>query len=411
MALPTSVYPLHISFDNSAPAQFGGRIAKRRTRAFHHSLLHKLPNKIDILTNSPSLTTLANLLKAYPLLEALYKINYKTILAGTMSRSFPRPLQTLVCTTINVRKPFTIQRFDDLDVWLDENINDAGQPLHLESLSDPLATLHAVASIDADSKMFESTFIRSCLRKPGTRPCAVHQETPTQTERYCIQRGYWRLQLLCDLFQLRVTEISLQDPENYIEPDHLLAMKLPKWELEEVECAYHHLVKLYEETRIKTGSVQDRDSEIHRLLSHFSSPSTVSKHLDDFFVLTSSGDYSISEVFDMSREWCGVQSRSRSIWQEDMALANSPNERWNFYVRHGRWDVQICSRAYNDVARGPLSTFHDWGFCMWDQTRFNHWKIGEIGKYGHIDGHEWRDLPDGAGRSSLLPNLTYTSQA
>lgn len=183
--------------------------------------LSQVPNEvlIIILTNMPDLVTLHSFITAYPSSKDLYRATYKEILTGTIRQCGSLQIQKLVCIFISIRNRPGRAGIEDVDDYLDLHLEDEDTPLVVGHLPDPMSALQDIALVIQDIEYFENSFITSRLRELGTHSCSIHIEDPsTWTERQRIRRGFWRLQVLCEFFKLRVAgaiAASYEDPPDY----------------------------------------------------------------------------------------------------------------------------------------------------------------------------------------------------
>lgn len=85
-------------------------------------------------------------------------------------------------------------------VCLNRLLEDQSKPLLLHDISHPKFALLDIVSVTIDIEYFEQSFIASRLRRSGKGFKAVPEEAPpSRTELRRIRRGFWPLQLLCDL--------------------------------------------------------------------------------------------------------------------------------------------------------------------------------------------------------------------
>lgn len=173
---------------------------------------------------------------------------------------------------------------------------------------------------------------------------------PSPTEVHRIWRAFWRLLLYSDLFhgpnpRYRVLPDKAKDATyGFIE-------FLTIWELEEMECAYHHL------------EAQVTEYAHPGNLSY--SPGLASRLRTTFGLPKDSSPYNIHITSFLRRYRDPSRSVAATEWP-DTQDANKPNAGWQYLLDRNK-SYHLCSRTK------PLECFLDWGYCIWDQSRLDSW--------------------------------------
>ena len=360
---------------------------------FFANRLSHIPNEIllTIMANMPDLPTLHNFITAYRLSEDLYGASYNRVLTGTIRQIESLQLQKLVCTVISLRNHTCLTDVEDLDKYLDMHLEDENVPLMIDDISDPMSALHDIVLVSQDIEFFVNSFVTSRLREPGTHCCFIHKENPpSQTEIQRIRRGFWRLQVLCELFKFKVK--GAVNPNHEVPPDCTFAEHLANWELEEMECTYYHLHEQYDILRLPTHNalLLSQPQIVQRMLLNLGyrkgDPSP--KRLDSDLMGPEKDDR-ITHAFSWARDFFW-RPPLHTAWS-DMPSANVPNAGWLMYVRYGnRWE-KLSVPVHDEIAREPVICFQNWGYCMWDESRIVGWGLLEMGKYSLLDTQKWED--------------------
>ena len=195
---------------------------------------------------------------------------------------------------------------------------------------------------------------------------SVEPSCPSPTELHRVRRAFWRLLLYSDLFHEpnpRYT-VPINGVGQRADATCVFIKFLTVWELEEMQCAYHHL-------QAQVVECADLNSPSHspdlanRLRTTFRLPSDPpdstqsresprrNRHITDF----------IHYYRDIARHVAATN------WP-DTQDANKPNAGWQYLQQHSK-NSQLSSQLSSRTE--PLRCFLDWGYCIWDASRLDSW--------------------------------------
>ena len=364
-------------------------------------VLWKLPNELilDILLKMPNLVTLHSFLTAYPQARDLYRACYKKILITVIRQLNSLQIQKLVCTVINLRNLPDLVYIEDFEEYLDSHLEGEDPALLIDDIFDSFSALRDIALITKDIECFQKSFIDRRLRQPcNTSKSSKKEAPPSQTELHRINRAFWRLQLLCELFRARWSSGFLIASPFDIAGEYVY--RLSHWELEETECAYYHVREQYSllRTDIPTASIRLNRTPItcqppivQRLLLNMGhriqAPSPLHLEVDN---LTNWRRGELYIAFKQGREdpW----SRYTQTEWSDMQEANTPNEGWSCYFRFSETISSSFEPSEGFPTCGPVVCFHNWGYCIWDKERLRKWGVlGTAADGSDVDLKRWSD--------------------
>ena len=154
-------------------------------------------------------------------------------------------------------------------------------------------------------------------------------------------------------------------PANYKDStDYIFVEHLTNWELEEVECTYHHLREQYGILRLKcqNAPLLSQPPILQRLLIKlgYRKGNLSQGNLDPAY-LKDRREERITDAFSWARDLLYVPSLRMA--RSDMPCANMPNAGWALYVRHGgRWGG-LSALAFNEISREPVIVVVVAGLC------------------------------------------------
>ena len=377
-------------------------------------LLCKFPNELilDILLKMPDLVALHNFLTAYVQARDLYRACYMKILKVVIDQLESLQIKKLVCTVINLRNLPDLVYIEDFEEYLDLHLEGEDPALMIDDIYDSFSALRDIALITKDIQCFQKSFIDRRLRQPCTTSKSSKKETPpSQIELHRINRAFWRLQLLCELFRARWSSGFLSASPYDIAGDYV--DRLSHWELEEMECVYYHLREQYDLLRIDTTATSIRRHRtpitsqppiVQRLLLNMGhkieAPSPIHLELD------SPTHWRYGEIyvaFQQGREvpWCIYP---QTVWS-DIDEANTPNEGWMCYFRFSRTINSSFEHSEGFPTCGPVICFHNWGYCIWDKERLKRWgMLGPAADGSDVDLKRWSDGNSGR---EICDHCTY----
>lgn len=339
-------------------------------------MLDNLPNEIilQILSSMPDLETLHNFLRSYPASQDLFVAFAKDIILLTIRQNYPLQIQKLICTDLCLRQNPTINlEIEESEEYLELHLDDEKISPRLETFTDPILALRHSVTVISDIEYHTQAFVASRQRKPGVaRQLMPTQDPASRTELLRIRRGFWRLQFLCELLNIRNGISTHASPDDVMDA---FSEKLTLWELEEMECVYYFLREQYEILKFPRNCekepkaivlVSSQPPRAQRMLRSFGykpgERSPLSLGLD---CNGSTIEDFITNVFGWGSDLLDTP-KTGTFWSDEVA-SNKPNEGWRYFDNHsqdvpGRWGC-------GDVARGPVLCFLNWGYCMWDKTR------------------------------------------
>ena len=361
----------------------------------------KLPNELilNMLLKMPDLVTLHNFLTAYPQARDLYRICYKKILHVVINRLASMQIKKLVCTVINLRNMPDLVYIEDFEEYLNLHLEGEDLALLIDDIFDSFSTLRDIALITKDIQCFQKSFLERRLRQPcSTSKSSKKEAPPSQIELHRINRAFWRLQLLCELFRARWSSGILWASPFDIAGDYVLG--LTHWELEETECVYYHLREQYSllRTDIPTASVGKNRTPItsqrpivQRLLLNMGHRIEDSSALD--LEVDDSTPWQHGELYTAFHEAREVPwTRHIQTEWSDMEEANKPNEGWNCYFRFSETISSSFEHSEGFPRCGPVICFHNWGYCIWDKERLKKWGVlGTAADGSDVDLKKWSD--------------------
>ena len=385
-------------------------------------LLWKVPNEVleNILLEMPDLVTLHKFLTAYPQSRDLYQRCYKKVLKAVLHRLESLQIQKIVCTVISIRNRPDFNDIKDFEIYLDSHLESEDSTLVIDDVTDSLVALRDIALITQDIEYFQKSFIDRRLRQPcKTSNSSKKEAPPSQTELHRINRGFWRLQLVCEIFRAQSRDL---DDDYYLDVvAGGFVESLTHWELEEMECTYYHVREQYSLLRSDTpaNSVLDpgvpiscQPPIIQRLLINMGhsrdSPSPSQLGVDDLMPWQYGELYS---AFIAARE-VAWSRHIQTLWPDNQE-ANYPNEGWSCYFRFCRTIASSFEPSRDFPRCGPIVCFHNWGYCIWDEERLRKWGVlGTRADGSDVDLRKWSDRNSGRGvclhcEYSLVPTHRY----
>ena len=370
-------------------------------------LLWKVPNELvlNILMEMPDVVTLHNFVTAYPQSRELYRRCYKEILKTVLHRLKSLQIQKLVCTVISIRNRPDLSDIEDFENYFDSHLEYEDSPLLIDDVTDSLVALQDIALITQDIEYFQKAFIDRRLRQPcNTSNSSRKEAPPSQIELHRINRGLWRLQLVCEIFRAQfrgggcITYVG-DVADNFVE-------SLTHWELEEMECTYYHVREQYSLLKSDTPAksalcpgipISCQPPIIQRLLINMGhsreSPSPSQLEVDD---QTDWRHGDLYTAFRVAREvpW---SRHIQTVWS-DQQEANTPNEGWSCYFRFCETICSFFEPSQGFPRSGPVVCFHNWGYCIWDKERLRRWGVlGTRANGSDVDLKEWSDGNSGRG--------------
>ncbi|MCJ1459228.1 hypothetical protein MMC28_009605 [Mycoblastus sanguinarius] len=204
-------------------------------------------------------------------------------------------------------------------------------------------------------------------------PSDTPPEPPSPTELHRIRRAFWNLLVYSELFHEPNPKYPLgRKPDGRQDDSGPCAFlnTMTGWELEEIDCIYYHLREQY-------GLWVDPKS-----LSY--SPQLASRLLMTFGPFRNAWDYDetrrggedtrhISYQCGFNREWSccfAQQGQFRTNWP-GANEANNPNAGWKFLDQN----QEALHVFQGNFRMSPVSCFHDWGYCIWDRSRLEAWRL------------------------------------
>ncbi|KAK0511012.1 hypothetical protein JMJ35_006564 [Cladonia borealis] len=354
----------------------------------------------------PDLVTLHNFITAYPQSRDLYQRCYKKILKTVLHQSKSLQIQKMVCTVISIRNRPDLSDIEDFGKYFDSHLEHEDSPLVIDDVTDSLVALRDIALITQDIDYFQKSFIDRRLRQPcETSNSSKKEAPPSQTELHRINRGFWRLQLVCEIF--RAQSRSLGDDINYLgAPANDIVESLTHWELEEMECTYYHVREQYSllvsdthtNSALRTGiPISCQPPIIQRLLINMGhdreSPTPRELEVDDQTPWQYGELYT---AFMVAREvpW---GRHIQTVWP-DKQEANTPNEGWSCYSRFCEYIRYSYEPGQGFPRNGPIVCFHNWGYCIWDKERLTKWGVlGTRANGFAVNLKKWSDGNSGRG--------------
>ena len=364
-------------------------------------LLGRLPNELilDIFLKMPDLVTLHNFLTAYPQARDLYQACYKKILKAVIHQLNSLQIKKLVCTVISLRNLPDLVYIESFEEYLDSRLQGEDPALLIDDIFDPFSALRDIALITKDIECFQKSFIDRRLRQPCNASKSSKKEAPpSQIELHRINRAFWRLQLLCELFRARWSSGFLSASPQDTAFDYIY--QLTHWELEETECAYYHLREQYSllRTDIPTASIRlnrtpitSQPPIIQRLLLNMGhrieAPSPLHLEVDN------RTNWRFGKLYTAFKEARAVpwSQYAETEWS-DIREANTPNEGWSCYFRFSGIISSSFEPSEGFPRCGPVICFHNWGYCVWDKERLRRWGVlGTTADGSDVDLKKWND--------------------
>ena len=375
---------------------------------FPPNLLWKFPDELieHILLGMPDLVTLHKFITAHPQSRDQYQRCYKKILKAVLHRSKSLQISKMVCTVISIRNRPDLRDIEDFGKYFDSHLEHEDSPLVIDDVTDSLVALQDIVLITQDIESFQKSFIDRRLREPcPTSSSSNKEDPPSQTELHRINRGFWRLQLVCEIFRAQSRSNS-DDIKYFGAPANDFVEGLTHWELEEMECTYYHVREQYSllksDTRTNSAPhtaipISCQPPIIQRLLINMGhdkeSPTPNELEVDDQTPWQYGELYT---AFMVARDDHWTQ-HIQTIWP-DKQEANTPNEGWSCYSRICR-NIRYAFKPRGGFPKtGPIVCFHNWGYCIWDKNRLTRWNV--LGSWANgfaIDLKKWSDGNSGRG--------------
>ena len=219
---------------------------------------NSLPNELQymILSNFTDLTTLLNMIKAYPPMTHLFVYRHQEIFANII-QNIPCRLESKAVTAIlNLKHLKTSGRDPELlplDLYslactfLNEELN----PCVVPRMAEPLAALENVANVYGDIEHWTQVLIQSCCRLRAIKMNAIeatwNENRPTSLDPRCIRRALWRFWI----FHEFATGIALPG-ETKRESINRSAFQIfiedfTLWDIEEFEFVFCFFQQTYQE--------------------------------------------------------------------------------------------------------------------------------------------------------------------
>lgn len=312
--------------------------------------------------------------------------------------------------TFSKRKQFQLNHTNELLDALAKNELEGSIPpfLILDSVHDPIVMLKDMHTVSDDLKHLVQSFMNDRLRKThakfrdalvreyqeryrncndGGHSKAMHEERlgpnhclmrdttdalatdilpmpdisvepahPSPTELHRVRRAFWRFLLYSDLFHEPNPKYTV--PQDGTKDATCAFIEfLTVWELEEIQCAYHHL-------QAQVTEYADPDSPSH-------SPDLANRLRTTCGLPSNTPDSPPSKesprrnrpITDFLHYYRNLSRSVAATKWPDTPAANKPNAGWQYLQQH----IENPSLGYDLRSREmPLRCFLDWGYCIWD---------------------------------------------
>lgn len=298
-------------------------------------------------------------------------------------------IQMLLCVIISVRRK-SLHSYKDtkpLRHLLNDLLSNPGRVPNFDRdlFAKPLQLLEDCADICSHIAQAETSFVKCQLSKVMKISKAKRSEqrghkkvsklryqrlSPSPVERYRISRALWRLWLYFEIFN------TLRNPFNYYfdQGDYsrqwLFFQRLVEWEVEEMECVYHHLkhqTQLWRKTCPDCNSLYLPDD----LLEHQRS---CNKAATDPRKSQFSSNFSgTCQYFRNHFQW--TCSARPIIWTDSPSEADLPNAGFLYLTQH--WNVLSIEADLFGERSDPVYCYLNWGYCIWDERRLKLRKLLE----------------------------------
>ena len=348
-----------------------------------------IPNEllVMILRNVPDIKTLFNLILAYPQARLLFETLYRKIFPCVVRNSgIPLQIQKLVCAVFCVGSWSCSPSDQELEEYFKLRLENENTALVIDSLPDPVAALQSIAEISQDLDYFEKSFIKCRLHEPDRELSTEHGEALlSTTEVHRIRRAFWRLQLYSDVYHpfRPMSAVDCSDDEDGWRDPGAFWNLLAYWEVDELECTYHHLVRQLQ--ILQSGHREGDELEMARITrllntsicSSSNSGLNSDKHNDQGTEMENYFSFTIPFHRDLI---CGTTTTT--LWS-DSAAANYSNAGCRCFFRY---DVDLgVPMAVNGGE--PIACSLAWGYCIWDEAQLQRW---DLLHHSRTNGDVWK---------------------
>lgn len=200
-------------------------------------------------------------------------------------------------------------------------------------------------------------------------------KAPSATEIHRIRRAFWRLLVYSDFFH--GPDRKYPRSKGVCHDAGLSAFRniLTVSELEEIDCAYYHFSE-------QISHWEDPNSALYspqlaaRLLSTFGPVANAwaisenRNHLDE-------NPEHITHFIGMYREMLGdfrdpeEAPEAKNSFPNTPEGANMASAGWQYLHAHNK----ALHLHQGDSRMNPVSCFLDWGYCVWDRSRLEAWRL------------------------------------
>lgn len=199
------------------------------------------------------------------------------------------------------------------------------------------------------------------------------EKPPSPTELHRIRRALWRLWLYFDIFHdPRRNKVYLSHHQNLV-AQYSFFSQLTIWELEEIDCVYYHLQHQNQCLWRRQCTICSQQVLPDVIFNGICKECRRDKETNVRMTEKEREDDPDTASFSYARSWSRehMYRREPVVEWTDSATANRPNAGFQHLAKSS--DREHVTNTYRHDA--SLGCFLDWGYCMWDESRFRAWHL------------------------------------
>ena len=370
-----------------------------KTMPSSNSTVSYLPNEVleHIMGYLNGIPALHAFVEADSQAKLLFHARPRMVLLDAIKNcSMALQIKQLACAVMDVRsQPHAISTLEYLIPYVFLQRDDAAiQELFEVSVfsreSDPIALLEDSANVYRQIAEAEESLVRAQLPKTADRirravdreelSWPIHcpregrlEKPPSSIECHRIRQALWRLWLYFGIFH------NLQRNQKYRSSlENLCAQKsffryLTIWELEEIECVYYHLQYQNQSLWRKhcTGCKQYVLPDV--MYNGTCKECRGGEKINAWMTKKERKEAPDPASFSYACSWYRKHMHRREPVANytDTPAANYSNAGFRHLVKCS--DPECMTDSY--LRNSTLGCFLDWGYCMWDESRFKAWNL------------------------------------
>ena len=128
-----------------------------------------------------------------------------------------------------------LRDIEDFEEYFDSHLEYEDSPIVIDDdITDSLVALQDIALITQDMESLQKSFDQRLQQPCNTLHSPKKEAPPSQIELHRINRGFWRLQLVCEIFRAQSRRGGYSPSLDNVGGNFVES--LTHWELEEMEC-------------------------------------------------------------------------------------------------------------------------------------------------------------------------------